>query len=193
MQDKKDLRTLIRKKRDALSEKYKSSSSKAIAEHLIFSDSFIRARSVFVYISSPDEPNTAEIINAAFAANKKVYVPRCITKGIMDAVRVTPDTEYVKGYMGISEPESGEKASHPKKIDLCIIPCVSASLRGERLGHGAAFYDIFLKAADTEKICLCFAELLSENIPTDENDIFMDAVITENGITVIQQKNSQVI
>ena len=185
MTDKKELRALIRKKRDALSEEYKSSSSKAIAEHLIFSDSFIRAQSVFVYISSSDEPDTAKIINAAFNADKTVYVPRCISKGIMEAVRVTPDTEYIKGYMGISEPENGEKALPHEKIDLCVIPCVSASLKGERLGHGAAFYDIFLKSADTEKICLCFAELLSENIPTDENDIFMDAIITENGITLV--------
>ncbi len=33
-----------------------------------------------------------------------------------------------------------------------------------------------------KKVCLCFEENISEQIPTDKNDVSMELVVSENGI-----------
>ena len=62
------------------------------------------------------------------------------------------------------------------------VPCISAGKDLRRIGHGAGYYDRFLPKTEAVKICLCFAKLLAENIPTDAYDVPMDMVITEEDI-----------
>ncbi len=178
---KKLLRNEIKTKSEALSTEYKKASSAQICSRVLSSASFRNAESIFVYVSTDNEPDTREIIEKALSRGKAVYVPKCIKKGVMLPVRITRGTKFISGYMGIKEPEKYDEEIEIKEIDLSVIPCISASLSGERLGHGAGFYDIFLKKVKTEKMCLCFHKLISDIIPTDENDIPMDCIITERG------------
>lgn len=177
------LRKEIKRKREALSEEYKRNSSEMICRFLESSPLFEAASDIFVYVSEANEPDTADIIKAALKTGKTVYVPKCIKKGVMIPVEINADTVFSSGYMGIREPLCFNESIGITEIDLSVIPCVSASYSGERLGHGAGFYDIFLKNTVTKKVCLCFDELISENIPTEECDIPMDIIITEKGIT----------
>ena len=100
----------------------------------------------------------------------------------MIPVAITPDSAFESGYMGISEPKKYDLSLSVTEIDLSVIPCLTANGKGERLGHGAGFYDRFLSGVKTEKMCLCFGKILSDDIPTDGYDIKMDYVVTENGI-----------
>lgn len=174
---KRRLRAQLREKRAGLSARYKNEASDKIQQYVINSQEFLSAETVFIYISTPDEPDTRMIIKQALRLNKKVYVPKCISKGIMEAVRFNEGTLLSRGYMGISEPDSSDEKA--ENIDLSVIPCVSCSSDGKRLGHGGGFYDIFLSKYETKKICLCFDKLISDNIPSDEHDILMDKIITE--------------
>ncbi len=182
---KKELRTEIRNRINSLSDGYKRDSSMKIARSLIDSPDFLQAESIFCYVSTADEPDTSFIIETALKLGKHVFVPVCISKGIMIPVRITADTVFGEGYMGISEPLNYDKTENTKHFDLSVIPCITANFSGERLGHGAGFYDRFLCNKTTEKFCLCFFQLISPEIPTDENDIIMDAVVTEEGIVKI--------
>ncbi len=190
LMNKRLLRQEIKNKRNLLSSDYKKASSEKIAEIVTASAVFTHSQSIFVYVSSSDEPNTDKIIKKALSSGKTVYVPKCIKKGVMIPVIINENTVFSSGYMGISEPAEYDEAINISQIDLSIIPCVSAALSGERLGHGAAFYDIFLSKVKTEKFCLCFHKLISEYIPSERTDIKMDAVITERGIYTTEQKKS---
>lgn len=176
---KKELRTEIKGIISTLSADYKASAGKAIAETVVHSPAFINAKSVFVYVSTDTEPDTSQIIREALKRGKRVFVPKCLRKGFMIPVEITPATRFIPGYMGISEPEEYDEDINVTEIDLSVIPCITASKKGERLGHGAGFYDRFLEKVKTYKLCLCFNELISSEIPTDEHDILMDEIITE--------------
>lgn len=175
---KDKLRKIIKEKAKSLSASYKKEASEAITEKVLTNIDFINANSVFIYMSLPYEPSTDKIIDAAFRMNKAVYVPYCIKKGQMKAVRIYPDSVLTVGFMGIKEPiiTDGECADD---FDIAIIPCVSASDDGKRLGHGGGFYDIFFEGKSTKTFCLCFKELMSDEIPTEEHDIYVYSVVTE--------------
>lgn len=179
---KKQLRAQIRSRLSGLSDEYKTKSSAEIERLLLLSNEYKNARSIFIYTSTPNEPCTDGIIGNALCRGKTVYVPRCLERGVMVPVRIDRDTQYEEGYMGIKEPVEYDKSLSLPQIDLSIIPCMSACTDGKRLGHGAGFYDIFLSKTKTYKLCLCFSELLCDSIPTDENDVKMDCVITESRI-----------
>ncbi len=182
---KKELRAEIKNRISGLSVEYKKDSSKKIARAVIASSEFLQAESIFCYVSTKNEPDTAMIIEAALKQGKCVFVPVCIEKGIMIPAKITTDTEFVEGYMGIPEPLHFDESVRLTHFDLSVIPCISANFKGDRLGHGAGFYDRFLGNVTTEKFCLCFKELISPEIPICEHDIKMDSVITENGIVII--------
>ena len=151
---------------------------RAITESRLFKD----AGSVFLYLSVNREPDTYVILSAALKAGKKVFVPKCYPDHIMKAVRIENTDDLVPGHLGIPEPRTVTETANADGLDLIIVPCVTASPNGERLGHGAGFYDLFLKSTNTPKVCLCFDALLSNDIPMAEFDVYMDCVVTENGI-----------
>ena len=67
-------------------------------------------------------------------------------------------------------------------IDLAIIPGVSFDRKGNRLGRGKGYYDRLLNKLNVYKIGICFQFQLTEpGLPTEDSDIPMDEVWTENG------------
>ena len=181
-EEKKTLRRDIKKRREALSEDYIRNASERIADHVTESRLFQESSVVFCYISMDGEPDTRRIIEAALSAGKTVCVPKCFEKGIMTAVPIRSQKDLVPGMLDIPEPKDWSHPLDEKEIDLGVIPCISANRKGERIGHGAGYYDRFLQKSSCRTLCLCFEKLLSEQIPMDEHDRLMDAVATEEGL-----------
>ena len=176
--NKQILRRRIAEQAAALPADYREEASRAIAEKLLQSEFWRQAKSVFLYFSLPTEPDTAPLFSAAFADNKTVYVPKCVSKTEMLAVRFTPETPLSPDAFGIPAPTAGAAVS-PREIDLTVAPCVAADKTGVRLGHGAGYYDRFLANGGGRTVCLCFGRLLFERLPKEENDVRVDRVITE--------------
>ena len=82
---------------------------------------------------------------------------------------------------GILEPVKIIEKS-PNKIDLIIVPGIGFDKRGNRLGHGKGYYDKLLRKLKTIKIGLAFELQIVDQIPTDENDVPVDLIITEERI-----------
>ena len=149
--------------------------------YILSSSFFLKAKSIFTYVSMKEEPNTGEIIETAWSMGKKVFVPSCIPgkERRMEAVEISSWEELSPGTMGILEPEKSAEGRKERSFSLMLIPCVMADKRGGRLGHGAGYYDRFLASAEGLKLCLCYEAFLYSKVPMDEKDIFMDYVLTE--------------
>ena len=182
---KQELRRKTAEIRNSLDDGYFAEADDAIAEHVIRSEDFKNSRTIFAYINMEREPATKKIIEAAWSAGKTVCVPKCIKKPEMLAVKIDSFDELKKGFYGLEEPEDITDLIDVDQIDMGIIPCVSANFKGERIGHGAGYYDVFMQNAGFKKVCLCYEKLLSEKIPTDVHDRKMDAVVTESGYHII--------
>ena len=70
-----------------------------------------------------------------------------------------------------------------------MVPGVAFDPKGNRLGRGRGYYDRFLSQhPDVPTIGICFDFQLVEKVPTDPNDIQMDAVLslTESNVPPIK-------
>ena len=162
---------------DALKE-----ASKKITVQILSSPLYRQAASLFVYVSTEREPDTHALIEDAWKAGKAVYVPKCYGQGRMDAVRVFGWDDLVPGAYGIPEPVNAPAEETFPAIDLAVVPCVRATPDGQRLGHGAGYYDRFLRAHPMPCLCLCFHAMLLNDLPTGPLDVPMDAVVAEEGL-----------
>ena len=176
--EKKRLRAELLARRKALTEEYMRAAGESIQDKLLSSELYASVESIFVYVSMPEEPPTARIISRALAEGKNVYAPKCEGKTML-AVRIRSINDLKPGKLGIPEPEIDGDIKTADELGLIIAPCVAASEDGRRLGHGGGYFDRFLNQERENTVCLCFKELLCEDIPVDENDVRMKHIITE--------------
>jgi 5-formyltetrahydrofolate cyclo-ligase len=200
---KKALRKMVLDERGRISEAAAELKNEKISS-LLFGSGFYRdAKSVFCFISVEGEPDTRPIILNAFAEGKSVCVPRTGAKRtgsesteperIMEAVPVSEEayrrawTDWPLSY-GIPVPP----VSFPsiETIDLVIVPSLALDRFGNRLGHGAGYYDRFIeKCHSRQKRSICaaiqFSEFLMDDpLPHDEYDMKVDLIVTEKGVFI---------
>jgi 5-formyltetrahydrofolate cyclo-ligase len=72
------------------------------------------------------------------------------------------------------------------EIDMLLVPGLAFSRSGARLGRGGGHYDRLLmeKAPRTVVLGVCFEIQLVEEIPWEEHDRAVDAIVTESGVIV---------
>ena len=147
------------------------------------------ARVIMCFISFEDEVETHQLIKEALAEGKKIFVPYIITdeKSMVPAEITDFEKDLEPGYYNILAPREDSLSIKDKnEIDLVITPGVLFDHLGYRIGYGAGFYDRFFSQLDpaVPKIAVAFGiQETREALPTDEFDIPIDKLITENGIT----------
>ena len=77
IEEKKALRTFIRKKERTLDPTYKAESSEAICRHLLALDEYKSAKVVFAFAGTEKEIDTSLFMNETIAAGKTLILPRC--------------------------------------------------------------------------------------------------------------------
>ena len=147
--------------------------SGAITDALISLDVFKKSRRPFVFMSAEGEPDTEALIGLFLAMEREVSVPR-VRGDAMDAVRITPYTDFKRNRWGIYEPVKGMTAS---ECDLAVVPVVAFDGL-KRAGHGKGYYDRFFAACNCEKIALAFDCQKTDKINADAHDVKMDVVVT---------------
>lgn len=178
--------------RKELSLKRKSITDKIDKENLIFShirfEKIIEKSDLILFYSAlADEVSLLSAVDYAFKMNKKIAFPFCTDKnGNMSFYYVSLFDDLRSGSFGILEPDT-EKC---EKVDdfsnaVCFVPAIAFDKKGYRLGYGKGYYDRFLSEHNVFKIGVCFSELIVDNLPINEYDIAVDALITEKGFTYI--------
>ncbi len=143
---------------------------------------FSKGRNDILLCGNCGEIHTKPLIQAALDQGKRVAVPKCISKGIMEARQIRSLGELYPGSYGIEEPEKAAEIIGPEEISLALVPCLTCSGDGRRLGYGGGFYDRFLRSVPGPWAVLCRGRLMEAEIPWEAHDLLMDVVIWEEGI-----------
>lgn len=182
---KKLVRKEIMYKRNNMSKDQVEDLSLRIQNNVLNWELFKSASTVMLYSNYKNEVATWGIIKECFKENKRVVLPKTIKEGndILPCI-ITDSSELIQGAYGIYEPD-GRNVIDKNQIEIIIIPGVAFDKNGDRIGHGAGYYDRFLKDFSGIKAGICYNFQVVENAWPDEYDIKMDYLITEMGITKI--------
>ena len=184
---KSELRAKIAAEVKALSSEYCQSADAAICRAVTESELFKKARTVFCYIGTAREIDTKAILTAALADGKRLALPLCVGKGIMEGREIRSLADLVNGKFDIPAPREDCPVIEAEAFDLVIVPCSTGNGKGQRLGYGGGFYDRYLSRTSCPKVLLCRKALSKEEIPTEEHDLTMDYFVSEDGMVCCKQ------
>jgi len=181
MADKKSFRNKIKTINNQNIYKDFSQEDSNIINKLIQNENFIKAKTILLYYPLNNEVNVIPLINYCLKINKKVGLPK-IYDDIIKFVKIDFQWEYnlIKGKYNILEPNSNQIINEFSKETLIIIPALAFDENNSRIGHGKGYYDKFLKNKNIYKIGLTRKHLLFKTVPTKENDIYLDKIISIN-------------
>jgi len=181
---KSDIRLKAAAMRDALPPAEIAARSKIIEGCLFAFDPFAAARTVMFYISFRSEVYTGGMIRRALDTGKRVAIPVVRTSDrIMFASEIKdPGAELAPGAFGIPAPKPEFiRPVPPDEIDFVALPGLAFDRRGNRIGYGGGFYDVFaaLLRPDAALAALAFSFQIYDEIPASERDRKVHAVITD--------------
>ena len=92
----------------------------------------------------------------------------------------------VEAGFGLAVPAAGDEVAP----DLLLVPMLAFDARGHRLGYGGGFYDRTIAALRTRNpsvraIGVAFAAQQVPLLPDHENDMRLDAIVTEDGLVAL--------
>ena len=181
-EEKQQLRRTMRALESGLSARYKAESSRAIAAHLLAMPEYQEAGTVFCFVGTDREIDTRPILEDVLAAGKRLCVPQCVGKGIMELRQVTDLRQLIPGAYGILEPSADAPLVSLDEVDFAILPCLTCNHLGQRLGQGGGYYDRFLSNYRGGTVLLCREKLIREEIPLEPHDYPIPWVLTETGL-----------
>lgn len=178
---KRDLRQKLLQRQAALTPEYKREASARIFAHLLAMEDFQNASRVFLYVGTAQEVDTRPMLEAMLQMGKRVFVPKTITLGQMEACAMGDLSELTPGRHGILEPADAKRAASPDSLDLILVPCLGFNQRGYRLGYGGGFYDRYLPRVKGKRILLAFEQMREEDLPVEDFDVPCEGILTEEG------------
>ncbi len=101
--------------------------------------------------------------------------------------RWTPETEMVRGAMGIARPPDDAPAVVPSVL---LVPLAAFDARGFRIGYGGGYYDRTLRQLRAQgaatALGVAFAEQEVERVPDEPHDERLDWILTPEGAVAVE-------
>ena len=174
--NKKELRSLIRQQKRAMTESQIREKSEKLGQLFAASAAYRNAKTVYGYLPYNQEVRTVAMLERAIADGKRVAVPKVIGDD-MKFIYIADLSRVEKGYAGIPEPvDDGPIADDPTA--LVLMPGLAFDREGHRIGYGGGFYDrILAQEPDHPTLALCDDFQMMESLEPEEFDIPVDTVL----------------
>lgn len=200
-QDKKAARANARLLLSNVSAAQREDFSQKAAASFLNSSIYKGAECVAAFLSMPDEVDTLPVLEQAARDKKTILLPRVVpgsnqmefyslqdqkSGGLLGLQALDAQTET--NAWGIREPLLSLPRVPKEKIPArtaILVPGLAFANDGRRLGRGKGFYDRYLSEllaanpafAAQGKICgYCMAVQVAGDVPTEENDVLMQAL-----------------
>ena len=188
--ERRDLRQKMLEIRKSLPSDTVSKVSREICDVVKNLDSFKSAKKIASYIAYNGE------INPSFleSSDGKIFAfPVVQENGLLKFIQ--PSGALKKGSFGILEPETGIE-EEISELDLVLVPLVAADHTGNRLGHGAGYYDKTFATDRNSKrpllVGLAYDFQIVEDLASNSWDIPLDVLVTESQLFFSEMSRSRV-
>lgn len=175
------LRNRFKERRHLMTQNRKALADHRIAVRLRSLLCYRRAKTVLVYVSTPIEVDTREIISKALSDGKRVAVPRCVPgTREMEFYLIDSLDELSPGTFGVLEPAANPGRLLPNfSHSICVVPALACDRNGYRLGYGGGYYDRFLRDYPGEKVLILYKCCLVAHLWHGRFDVPVDRIVTE--------------
>jgi 5-formyltetrahydrofolate cyclo-ligase len=182
--EKKDLRSQLLQKRQAIAPADWQAKSQAICQHLSQSEVYRNSQVILAYMSTRQEPDLSALWTNTVSP-KLWGLSRCVGQNLAwHACSPCRPEQFQVGAYSILEPIATLPMLEPEEVDLILVPAMAYDRQGFRLGYGGGFYDRLLSNpqwANKPTIGIVFEFAYLEHLPRDPWDCPMQAVCTETG------------
>lgn len=154
-----------------------------IAENIRRLHQYDPAGTVLVYMSTPIEVDTRQIIKNAWEDGKKVAVPRCIPETrLMEFHYITSFDDLSPGTFGVLEPKEDLPIVTDFTACLMIVPAMQFDINGYRLGYGKGYYDRYMSRFTGISAGICYSDELRRHMYHGKYDRSVDIIVTDKFI-----------
>jgi len=182
--NKSEIRKAISKRRKSMSENEVKEKSKIIIDKLMNTEEFKKAENLMVFLSFDNEVYTFNLIEKAMSMGKKVIVPYTVkeTFEIIPTLLKNMEEDLKVSKYGYMEPKKDKiQQILEENIHMTVVPGLAFDKKMNRIGFGKGYYDRYLAKTrkESKNIALAYEYQVLEEIPTDDFDVKMDCIITE--------------
>jgi 5-formyltetrahydrofolate cyclo-ligase len=180
---KADLRRTALEQRDVLSPEARAAAAETIAARPL--PVVLPSGAVVAGFSAiRSEINPMPLLRRFAAADAQLALPTIVGRGQPLAFRAwTFGEELRRGQWGIREPKPDAPLLDP---DILVVPLACFDRRGYRIGYGAGYYDLSLRALRARKpitaLGLAYATQEIDCVPALAHDERLDLVLTEREV-----------
>ncbi len=192
MQETQDAKERVRERaleaRRNLGAAYRESASEAVCRRLHEWEPTREPRPLVGYMSFDGEVDVSTFLEHKIEQGTRVALPRVIDETEMELVPVDSLESLEEGAFGIPEPTGA--ATDVADLEVFLVPGAAFDRAGRRIGMGWGYYDRALSrrldaggGAEAIFVGICYECQLSEgDLPAEEHDVSVDAVVTESEI-----------
>lgn len=176
-------RTELRSQRSALTSAQKERAKLTICESMRDGFPELREACVGFYWPFQGEIDLRDLAQDFVAQGADVALPVVVKKGQpMEFWSWQPQMKLVRGIWNIPIPSE----RNPVQPTALLVPLVGFDAAGYRLGHGGGYYDRTLASLTQRPLTIGVGYELGrlETIYPQPHDVPMDAIVTENGISL---------
>lgn len=182
---KSEIRKLYKEKRSALTLSQVEEMSSEIQYNIFSLPQYNDCKALFTFINYGKEVVTKNIIKDALKKGKNVAVPYMTGKPHeMVFLKIDGLDNLVENKYGILEPVFNEEdIVNSDESTFIIVPALVLDNNKNRMGYGGGFYDKYL--SENKYLCsvgVAYDFQIVENVPTEENDVPLDIIVTNRGI-----------
>ncbi len=178
---KAEARAYFKQVRKDLTDAERAELDRAICEQL---ERYVSADTVLLFYPVKGEPNILPFAESLFKKGVRVAFPISITDTCeLDFRYVERLGDMEAGTYGIPEPSKSAKKARLIGECVCVVPALAFDGRGTRIGYGKGYYDRFLAGARVRSVGVSYSACTCEALPSNKNDICVDTIITEKGVT----------
>ena len=186
---KQELRLKCREARQSLSPETKKTLDSQVAENVRRLKEYRPAKTLLIYMSTPIEVDTVQIIKNAWEDGKRVAVPRCIPDSRDMEFHYIEDLDCLSpGTFSVLEPSAQLPVVTDFSGCLMIVPGMQFDMKGYRIGYGKGYYDRYMVRFTGISAGICYSGELRPFMYHGRYDRCVDIVVTDKRIKTCRQK-----
>jgi 5-formyltetrahydrofolate cyclo-ligase len=190
--DRRLMRRELRARRRAIQGVARREAARALARQVQATRLLRPGRRIGLYLSSPEEIDTAPLLSLAMRHGCRIVLPR-ITSLRHDRMRFHDWNGIARrGPLGMMEPAGGRMRA-AMELDVVFLPLVGFDGAGNRIGMGRGFYDRHfahrLRLGRYRRpllVGLAYEVQQVPSLPRAMHDVGLDAIVTESSVRRFQ-------